>query len=168
MFMIKFRFRVSRVPLLAAVFVSLAAGCATNQKSRLAMTVSSFAVGAAAGYGTAPEDERKEMHAVYWGGLLGVAAAVASNYIYDDETEVEKVSLENEKLKAQLDLIQNANKVLVKQGKGKFKGSGGEEFQSGTATWKLYQTDQWVKDGPTRMYHQDKMIEIISDRDDKK
>lgn len=135
-------------------------GCATNRENRLAMTISGFAVGTALGGGTAPEDERKEMHAVYWGGILGVATAIASNYLYSDDREVERATLENQKLQAQLDLIQNANKVLVKQGKGKFKNPSGEEFQSGNATWKLYQTDQWVKDGSNRMFHQDKMIEI--------
>lgn len=134
-------------------------GCSTNQKSRLAMTVSGFTIGAAAGAATAPKDERQDMHAAYWGGLLGVAAAIAGNYIYSDDQIAEKTALENEKLRAQLDLIQNANKVLVKQGKGKFKGAG-EAIQSGNAIWKLYQTDQWVKDSEYRMYHQDKMIEI--------
>lgn len=141
-------------------------GCATHQKSRLALTVSSFAVGAAAGAATAPKDERQDMHAAYWGGLLGVAAAIAGNYIYSDESHAEKVTLENEKLRAQLDLIQNSNKVLVKQGKGKFKGP--DSFKSGDSTWKLYQTDQWVKDGEYRMFHQDKMIEIAPENDAQK
>lgn len=147
------------------VFIVLC-GCATHQKSRLAMTVSAFAIGATAGAATAPKDERQDMHAAYWGGLLGVAAAIAGNYIYSDESQTEKMALENEKLQAQLDLIQNANKALVKQGKGKFKGP--DAFQSGDSTWKLYQTNQWVKDGEYRMYHQDKMIEIVPAHDAQK
>lgn len=140
----------------------LLTSCATPQKSRTAVTLASFVAGAAIGAGTAPKDERTELHAMYWGGILGIAGALISNYYFSEENEREKMSLENGKLKAEMDLLQNANTVLLKEGRGYFKNSTGEEyFQSGKAKWRLYQVDKWTKDGPNRLFHQDRMVELI-------
>lgn len=137
-------------------------GCATQSQKRLTTTVSAFTLGAAIGAGTSPKDERVELHAMYWGGLLGLTAAVVSNYLYNDEKELAAARLETEKLKAELELIQNAKKTLLKEGSGRFKTAEGEEyFQSGRAKWRIYQIDQWVKDGPSKIYHQDKMLELV-------
>jgi hypothetical protein len=99
---------------------------------------------------------------MYWGGILGIAGALISNYYFSEENEREKMQLENGKLKAEMDLLQNANTVLLKEGRGYFKNSTGEEyFQSGKAKWRLYQVDKWTKDGPNRLFHQDRMVELI-------
>ena len=144
------------------LFSFVLGGCATPRQSRIATTVAGFATGAAIGYSTAPTGERKEMHAMYWGGIMGLASAIASNYYFSEEVQVQNYQLENSKLKAELDLVQNANKVLLKEGKGYFKNSSGEEFfQSGKARWRIYQIDQWKKDGPNRLYHLDRMVELI-------
>ncbi|UOF02638.1 hypothetical protein [Bdellovibrio reynosensis] len=136
---------------------SLLCGCATNQKSRIATTVAGFAVGAAIGAGTAPEDERTELHAMYWGGLLGLAGAVASNFYFNDERDLEVMRLENEKMKAQLDFFQNGPATLLKDTTGT---ADKKFFQSGKARIKLYKIDQWVDEGPNKKYHRDQMIEI--------
>ncbi len=39
------------------------------------------------GASIAPEDERPELHAMYWGGIVGVMAAVAANYCFSDERD---------------------------------------------------------------------------------
>lgn len=152
-----------RSPFLFSVLLALIfTGCATSKKSRLALTSGAFVVGAGIGQATAPKDERKELHAMYWGGLLGLTAAIVGQFVYDEEKELETARLENAKLKADLELIQNSNKVLLKEGKGYFKSSTGEEyFQSGKAKWRIYQIDQWVKDGPHKLFHQDKMVELV-------
>lgn len=137
-------------------------GCATPQKSRLAATAAGFAVGLGIGAATAPADERTDLHAMYWGGLLGIASAVAAEFYFSENREAEKIQLENEKLNAQMDLIRNANMVLLKQGQGYFKSSAGEEyFQGGKAKWRLYQVDRWNKDGPNRLFHEDRMVELV-------
>lgn len=136
-------------------------GCATARKSRLLLTGVSFAVGGVAGASMAPADERRELHALYGAGLAATAAAVAGEFLFNDDDAGEKARLENDKLRAELELMQNANKVLLKEGQGYFKNNAGEQlFQSGRARWRLYQTDRWVKDGPQRLYHQDKMVEL--------
>lgn len=118
-------------------------------------------MGLGLGASAAPANERKELHAVYWGALAGLAAALISDQIFSDENEAERLRLENQKLGLQLDLIQNANTVLLREGKGYFKSPTGEElFSSGKAKWRLYQIDKWVKSGPNQLYHQDRMVEL--------
>ena len=150
-------FKLLNLSLLCCSFL----GCATARKSRLLLTGASFVAGGVIGASTTPEDERRELHALYGAGLAGVAAAVAGEFLFNDDESGEKARLENEKLRAELELVQNANKVLLKEGQGYFKNNSGEQlFQSGRARWRLYQTDRWVKDGPQRLYHQDKMVEL--------
>jgi hypothetical protein len=138
------------------------AGCATNRQSRWLTTGSATAVGLGLGAAAAPANERKELHAVYWGALAGLGAALISQEIFSDEKETERLQLENQKLSLQLDLIQNANTVLLREGKGYFKAPTGEElFSSGKAKWRLYQIDKWVKAGPNQIFHQDRMVELL-------
>lgn len=132
--------------------------CASNQKSRLAATAGGVLAGAALGAATVPDDERAELHALYWGGILGVVSAVAANFIFSDEREVTLLQLENEKLKSQLDFFQNGTATLLKETKGS---ADKKYFQNGKARIRLYQIDQWVDEGPNKKYHRDQMIEIL-------
>lgn len=143
------------------IFFALTA-CATPKKNRMALTSAAFVAGAAIGSATAPTDERRELHAMYWGGILGLTAALIGNYLYDEEDALINSRLENEKLRAELDLVQSSNTVLLKEGKGYFKNPAGEEyFQNGKARWRLYQIDRWLKDGPNKLYHQDRAVELL-------
>lgn len=132
--------------------------CATNQKSRLAATVVGVAAGAAIGSSTAPSDERKELHSMYWAGLLGVSAAIIANYYWNDEKDIQLMRLENDKMKAQLDFFQNGPATLLKETRG---AADKKYFQSGKAKIKLYKIDQWTDEGPNKKYHRDQMIEIL-------
>lgn len=146
-----------------AIFLfSTISACSTPTKSRLLATSAAAVIGAGIGSATAPKDERKELHAMYWAGVLGLSTAIASNFVFSDDAELEKSRLETAKLKAELDLIQNSKTVLLKEGKGYFKNASGEEFfQNGKAKWRLYQIDRWAKEGPNTLYHQDRMVELI-------
>ncbi|MFN7455439.1 MAG: hypothetical protein ACK5RO_12355 [Pseudobdellovibrionaceae bacterium] len=131
----------------------------------MAATTLAFAGGALIGGQTAPKDERKELHSMYWAGIAGLSAAVISNYVYSEEEELLKARLEIEKMKAEMDLLQNSKKILVKEGTGYFQNPQGEQFfQKGKAKWRIYEIDQWVKDGPYRLYHQDKMVELFPEK----
>lgn len=138
------------------------ANCATNQGKRWTTTGAAVVAGVGLGAANAPAGERKELHAVFWGSLLGLTASLISQEIFSDQKEIDRLSQENEKQRLQLDLIQNANTVLLREGKGYFKSQSGEEFfTSGKAKWRLYQIDKWVKNGPNQLIHQDKMVEIV-------
>lgn len=159
--------------MLARRFVVIAmtlalAACSTPRKSRLAIGAGGFVVGLGVGAAVAPKDERSELHAMYWAGLLGLAGLIASEFYFSEADESARLKLENEKLQADMELMRNANTVLLKQGQGYFKGASGEEyFQSGKAKWRLYQVDKWNKDGPNRLIHTDRMVELLPAGDEK-
>lgn len=132
--------------------------CVTNQKNRLAATAAGIGTGALVGAASTPKDERSELHALYWAGIIGVVSAIAANYYFDDEKDLEVMRLENEKIKAQLDFFQNGPATLLKDTTGS---ADKKYFQKGKARIKLYKIDQWVDEGPNKKYHRDQMIEIL-------
>lgn len=145
------------------LILSSVLGCATSRQKRLSFTGAGFVAGAALGGATAPAHERKELHALYWGGLVAVAASVLGDFLWSSEDEAARLKLENEKLKADFELLQNAKTVLLREGEGRFKTPAGSDVQlpSGKARWRLYEVDRWVKDGPDKLVHQDKVVEIL-------
>lgn len=155
-------FKFACCSLLVFSLLVIQIGCATNREKRWLTTGAAFTAGLGVGAASAPAGERKELHSVYWGALLGLGAALISQEIFSDEKEVERLALENQKLGLQLNLIQNANSILLREGKGYFKSPTGEElFSSGKAKWRLYQIDKWVKNGPNQLFHQDRMVELL-------
>ena len=140
---------------------SLLTACSTPTKKRNSLIAEAAGLGAVIGAATAPEDERQDVHAAYWAAILGVGAAIAGNYLYNDEIENETLRKENQKLKADLDLFQTGQKVLLDQGNGKFKNpEGNTELNGQKAHWKVYQVDRWSREGAHQLNHQDKMVEI--------
>lgn len=124
-------------------------GCATNKHKRWAITGTSVAAGLIGGTAAAPSGERTEMHAVYWGAIAGLIAALVTQEIYSDTDEVKFLQSENLRLKSEIKLFQEGPTTLLKDTKNK------------SNHIKLYKIDQWVDDGPNRKYHRDQMIEII-------
>lgn len=161
---------MKKMYLILAIVLGIAAtGCASNRANRWITTGAGVATGFAVGTATAPAGERKELHSVYWAALVGLGAAVVAGEVFSDEAEIAKLRQENKNLGLQLELIQNANTVLLKEGKGYFKSPTGEElFSSGKARWRLYQIDKWVRSGPNQLFHQDKMVELVPLTDEDK
>lgn len=150
----------------AAVF-----SCSQSPKKnqRMQWTGGAFVTGAILGAATAPKDEKPEVHAMYWGSMLGLATAIAAQYYIHDEDNYHKLKDENEQLKNELDLIQNAKQSLIDQGQGQFKNPTDDPNRKGQrAQWKVYEINKWIKDGPNRLIHQDKLVEIVPENSDKK
>lgn len=148
--------KISALLLSLCLFLS---ACATNQKSRLAATAVGVGVGGIIGAATAPSDERTELHALYWAGIIGVVSAVAANYYWNDEKDIEMMKLENDKMKAQLDFFE-------KGGPEKFERENTVKadkslFHNGKAKARRTRIDQWEADGPTIMYHRDLKVELL-------
>lgn len=158
--------QVTCLTVLAAISFSLQ-GCATHRENRWLATGSGFGTGFLVGSASAPAGERKELHSVYWASLLGLTASLIAGEVFSDEAQVAKLTQENKNMGLQLELIQNAGNVLLREGKGYFKSPSGEElFSSGKAKWRLYQIDKWVRSGPNQLFHQDKMVELLPLADD--
>lgn len=158
-----------RLLLLVAVVI-LSSGCVSmsSREKRWMAAGTGIAVGSVVGASVTPSGERRELHSSYWGAIVGLASYFAADLFWGTDAESAVLRSENEKLNLQLQVIQNANTVLLKEGSGYFKtgtGSGsGEELFSGSgkkAKWKLFQIDRWVKEGPSRIYHQDRMVELV-------
>ena len=154
--------------ILITFFLFFNLSCASPQKSRLALAGGAAVTGALVGYQAAPKNERPEMHAVYWGSLLGLVAALIGEFFWSDEEAMVRTQLENDRLKAELELINSANKVLLKQGEGHFKSGA---TPPGTVVpdkgkWRLYQTDRWIKEGPHQLLHIDRTMEVFPEGQD--
>ena len=148
--------------LISCSFVcALNIGCSSLTHKRTAMTGIAFGVGTSVGYVSAPDSEKKEMHGFFWGAFSGLTAALISNYIYNEETAITTLQSENEKLKAEMQMFQNANKVLVSEGQGYFKTTQGETLFDGKKTkWKIYKVDKWIKETDQKLIHVDKAVEM--------
>ena len=136
------------------LFISLClivSGCATNAEKRMLASGIAFGAGTVIGGASAPADERKEMHAVYWGGILGLATSLAANYYLAEEKETEALREENEKLKMEIKLMSNGPTALLKE----------STLSGGKSKIKLFKVDQWVNDGPNKKYHRDQVIEVL-------
>ena len=95
-------------------------------------------------------------------GSVGLAAgALVSTLLFDPDQKIESLNQENQKLKSEIDQINNplpefsSTAFLNSKIPDKYKNliSPGE--------WRVYKLDQWVEDGENRMLHQDKMMELI-------
>ncbi|MDG0817791.1 hypothetical protein [Bdellovibrio svalbardensis] len=147
--------KISALLLSLCLFIS---ACATNQKSRLAATAVGIGVGGVIGAATAPENERKELHAMYWAGIVGVVTAIAANYYWNDENDLKVMKLENDKLKSELGLFEGTPSVLLRPFSEK---ESKRIYKKDNVKMNLYKRDEWVDDGPYRKYHQDQMLEIV-------
>lgn len=161
--------------LMVAVLFSFGCASMSAREKRWTAAGTGVLAGSIMGAAVTPGGERRELHSSYWGAMLGLASYFAADLLISDSEQSAALRLENEKLGLQLQVIQNANTVLLKEGNGYFKtgsgasgpsgGSGsGEDLFSGSgkkAKWKLFQIDRWVKEGPSRLYHQDRMVELV-------
>lgn len=123
----------------------------------MALTGIGFGTGTVIGAASSPRDERPEMHAVYWGSIAGLAAALAANYYYSDESSVDVLRLENDKLKAQLDLFQNGTtkELLTSRVREQDVKSGSKKVNI-----KVYKVDKWIDHDQNTKMHVDQMMEI--------
>ncbi len=129
----------------------LLTSCASKTKSRLATTGIGFGVGATVGAASAPSDERPELHALYWGGLVGVAASVAANYYFNEEQQRQVMEIERDKLQAQLEICQKGPTPILQAEKS---------AQKGKARINIFKVQEWIPHN-NKMYRCDQMIETV-------
>lgn len=152
--------------ILAGLLILNLSSCATHRKSHLALMGSGFAAGAAGGALSSPNNEKKEVHAALWGGLLGLALGVAGLYLFDSEELINREKAERENLELELVKFKELKgPKLLGKGTGLFKDSLPEEAQKfiRPGEWRKYSVDQWVQDSsnPNTWLHYDLMYEFI-------
>ena len=126
--------------------------CATNSKTRWALMGASAPIGGAVGYASAPDNEKKEAHALLWASIFALGAAIVGNYFYSDDDKLKELQAENDKLK---DIPKFE---VISEGEGRFVSPNHKEQN---AKYKIKKIDVWVNDGPDTKYHQDLKLERI-------
>lgn len=135
-------------------------GCATNQKSRLATMGVAFVMGGIIGHAAAPDGDNKEPNALLGAGIATAGAGVFANYIYNDDEQLEKARIENDKLKAELALFQNSQKVLIEERSGEFRDPETGKRVPGRYSLKYFKVDRLQRVDKNKMIHVDREIEI--------
>lgn len=141
---------MKRIALLILI-ISFTSACATNSKTRWALMGAAVPVGGAIGYSTAPDDEKPAAHAFLWSAVFVSIAAIAGNYFYSDDKELEALRAEKNK----------PNFELVSEKEGKFYVPTGKLGEYSKGKYKVKKIDQWIDEGPNAKVHQDMRLELI-------
>lgn len=133
----------------AGVFVLNGCSTATKEGVRYNIVAAGVGVGAASGAVFAPKDEKREVHALNWAGIIGLLAALYSMVFHSDKEHIKKVEDENYKLKNTPDF-----KVL-----DEFQAELRKPLYRGGPTegkWQYRKVNRWIPDGEDRLIHQDR------------
>lgn len=117
-------------------------------------------MGGSIGYSGAPGDQERSPNAILGAGLGAAAAAVVSNYIYNDEEELERAKIESDRLKAELALFQNSQRVLIEERSGDYRDPDTGKKAPGRYSLKYYKVDRLQRVDKNKMIHIDREIEI--------
>lgn len=154
--------------ILLTVVACLLCSCASTNRTKtlIAMGVGGLA-GATVGAMTAPKDENSAAHAVLWGGVTTVGAAVLGLFIFDEQKRSEKLMHENENIQKTLDALNgvglSADPKLLYETTAPFGKDIPREYQHlvKPGRWSVYGLNQWVVQGERGLIHQDKMMKIL-------
>jgi hypothetical protein len=145
---------------LSFFFVALI-GCATNKQSREALVASTFVTTFALTQAVDFESSvDKQATALLAATTFATASSFVANYLYNDEESLEKMRLETEKLRAELQLMQNAQKVLVDEKTGEYRDPDTGRKAPGKYQLKYFKVDRLERVNKTKMIHIDREIEI--------
>jgi len=127
-------------------------GCSSMGKSerlRWNITAAGVAAGAAGGAVFAPDNEKKEVHALNWAGIIGLAAAVFAMIFHSDRKDIRKLEEENYTLKNNPDfeILDEFNARLKKP---LFRGGPTE------GDWQYQKINNWLRVDEDTLIHQDR------------
>ena len=141
-----------------------ATGCATlsNRAKTILLMVGAGSVGATVGALTAPADENKAAHGLMWGGASAAVAGASGLFLFDSESDKEKLSAENRRLSAELERFSKETEPIpvgsVRDG-ADMPSQVRELIHPGR--WQLYQIGekgQWLKQTEHKWVHQDQLL----------
>lgn len=119
-----------------------------------------FVVGGVVGFNVNPDDFEKRANSGLVASATGLAAGVIANYVYNDDDQLEKANLENEKLKAEMNLFQNSQRVIMDERSGEYKDPETGKKAPGRYSLKYYKVDKLQRIDKNKMIHVDREIEI--------
>ena len=139
--------------------MSILTSCATTTREKILRNI---IVAGSAGYLIGIQrEENKNAYGLLYASSAAAGAALITTYLYDDDSEAERLVNENKKLKQELEKVYSPS--LVYQGSGTMNGKVPEKYKNlvNSGELKIFAMDEWIEDGENRLIHQDKMMELI-------
>lgn len=145
------------------VIIFTFSGCASSRLNTLTLMASSAAVVGTLGAITSPGNENKLTHAALWAGAAGTVSAIASLYIFDEESKKKEAEFRIKKLERELSLYKETgeSELLSSQAVG-FGTPLPEKFRHlvRPGKWNLYKIDRWAQSGDNELIHQDLLFQF--------
>ena len=138
-------------------------GCSTmgkNERFRWNITGAGVIAGAAGGAALAPKDEKREVHALNWAGIIGLLAAGYAMFYHSDKKEIKKLEQENYTLKNQPD-FEVLDEFNARLKKPLFRGGPTD------GDWQYQKIDNWLKVDENTLIHQDRRFMRIDKNKEK-
>lgn len=143
-----------------AIFIlSISVGCGHGSKKEKSLWVGAgFSSGAAIGAATAPSNEKPEMHALYWGSLLAVGAAILIEFYHEREAAVLKS--QNQTMEIQLNNLRNSSKTLLSEGVVKSDSNLFNSKVSKGTKYRLFEVNDWEVQSQNEVRNIKKRLEL--------
>lgn len=146
------------------VFQFSLSGCSTmgkNERLRWNITGAGILAGAAGGAAFAPKDEKREVHALNWAGIIGLLAAGYAMFFHNDRKRLKKLENENYTLKnePEFEILDEFNARLKKP---LFRGGPTE------GNWQYQKIDTWLKVNDDQLIHQNRRFIRTDKKKDQK
>lgn len=152
-----------RCVFIKTMVILLLTGCSTTTKEGMRWNIVGAGVlaGAMGGAAFAPEDEKREVHALNWAGIIGLGAAVYAMIFHSDKDHIKKLEAENYVLKNKPDF------EIVDEFNAKLKAP---LFKDGptNGTWEYRKIDRWIRVDENQLIHQDREFKKKDVKIDKK
>jgi len=154
-----------------AVCICLAlsmSGCATTNRDKTILLMAGLGVvSAGVGMVSAPQGERKEMHALYGGMIGATAAAVGGLFLFDEQKRSAELERQALVMSKELDAFRDEGgghePRLLYETTAPFGKDIPDEYQSlvRPGRWSVYKLNQWVSHGEGTLIHQDRMVKLV-------
>ena len=148
------------------LFLIICSGCTTSNKEK---SLYSIGIGISSGAMLGSSRPKyKSQNAVMYGASIGLIAAVASLYLFDDQKEIDRLESENRMFSKELSKITYGSAYPTNEELS----SGKNLFESDVPTdlkklivpgkWKLFKTSRWIQDefDESTWIHINKVFEV--------
>jgi hypothetical protein len=142
--------------LLALLFST---ACATTNRQK---TIQAMAIAGATGiaYGLSRQTQPQQNAALY-GGLGAAAAGFAGLYVWNSDSEADRLREQAELMAEDLDRLRSPKRIF--ESPATFGAKIPAKYKSliQPGSWRVSEIDQWVEDGDNRLIHQGLVMELV-------
>lgn len=139
-------------------FVALSS-CATSFKGKLSQKMA-LGAGVGALYGSS-KDHSKDAHSLMWAGVGAATGALFSMYMDDPDKEVQRLIDESKRLRMEMDEMRSPKLEATVSAFPKSQLPSKYQRLVSPGEWRIYEIDEWVEEGDSRLVHRDKIMELV-------